>query len=649
MPSPSCCVCWWPCSPNGPATTNFLLILACEATTIKIHPLSHIPAVSLPRWLSCCLQPLCPTPSPSPTLTLKLWTRSRFWRRMSDSPTFSHTRAKSQTSTHQASLHTCESGGTSCQQMAESQKESNTFSLRTAVLNRRHSADGTIGSGSAPGQGPIDSDRFHPYRRQFSDGAVTAAGCLQQCSSSFSCLQEVCSSDTLLHKSSSEAPSSWDQYNDSVQSSYPKLTTLPAEPSCFLSQSYPSYSSSSPLQQVSSRLYPNNDKSSRSKYCLQSLSSQSYQESTTQSHFPKPIYSYSILIFLALKNSKTGSLPVSEIYSFMTEHFPYFKSAPDGWKNSVRHNLSLNKCFEKVENKNGNSSRKGCLWALNPAKVEKMQEELNKWRRKDPVTVRRSMAKPEDLDQLLGERPDKFRSVPLYTNPALLSRVAPIYGPTSSSCAPAQLRPPYLPVQRPQYAQVQPQQPRFLPSPTAHPSNSFVLYSPCGQLPAAGVPSATGSLHSPMTGKMPPVYSAALQAEFSSRNMQDLLLEGDASYDIDTLNPSLTDLQLQGNLWEELQEDSLLSDPQFTTTTPSSTSALRDHSIQTSCLQATPPVGQTSEGTAFGRRKAEYEDENTGRYFEQHGCLNGLHPVAYSGMESLAGYLTSCTTSITLM
>lgn len=70
------------------------------------------------------------------------------------------------------------------------------------------------------------------------------------------------------------------------------------------------------------------------------------------------------------------------------------QTAPDGWKNSVRHNLSLNKCFVKMESKNGNSSRKGCLWALNPAKVEKMQDELNKWRRKDPITVRRSMARP---------------------------------------------------------------------------------------------------------------------------------------------------------------------------------------------------------------------------------------------------------------
>uniref|UniRef100_A0A8C7SJL1 Forkhead box N4 n=1 Tax=Oncorhynchus mykiss TaxID=8022 RepID=A0A8C7SJL1_ONCMY len=128
--------------------------------------------------------------------------------------------------------------------------------------------------------------------------------------------------------------------------------------------------------------------------------------------FPKPIYSYSCLIAMALKNSRTGSLPVSEIYGFMKEHFPYFKTAPDGWKNSVRHNLSLNKCFEKEENKQGGSSstsRKGCLWALNPSKINKMEEEMQKWKRKDLTAIRHSMANPDELDRLITDRPDGCR------------------------------------------------------------------------------------------------------------------------------------------------------------------------------------------------------------------------------------------------
>jgi len=113
--------------------------------------------------------------------------------------------------------------------------------------------------------------------------------------------------------------------------------------------------------------------------------------------YPKPAFSYSCLIAMALKNSKTGCLPVSEIYKFMCDHFPYFKSAPSGWKNSVRHNLSLNKCFEKIE-KPGTGARKGCLWALNPAKVTKMDEEVQKWSRKDPIAIRRAMSDPENLE-----------------------------------------------------------------------------------------------------------------------------------------------------------------------------------------------------------------------------------------------------------
>lgn len=58
---------------------------------------------------------------------------------------------------------------------------------------------------------------------------------------------------------------------------------------------------------------------------------------------------FSSLIFMAIEDSLQKALPVKEIYAWIIQHFPYFKTAPTGWKNSVRHNLSLNKCFQKVE------------------------------------------------------------------------------------------------------------------------------------------------------------------------------------------------------------------------------------------------------------------------------------------------------------
>ena len=72
--------------------------------------------------------------------------------------------------------------------------------------------------------------------------------------------------------------------------------------------------------------------------------------------FSKPPYSFSCLIFMAIEDCPTKRLPVKDIYNWMVSHFPYFANAPTGWKNSVRHNLSLNKCFKKVDKDKGSVS-----------------------------------------------------------------------------------------------------------------------------------------------------------------------------------------------------------------------------------------------------------------------------------------------------
>lgn len=63
--------------------------------------------------------------------------------------------------------------------------------------------------------------------------------------------------------------------------------------------------------------------------------------------------------------------------------------------------MSLNKCFEKIEKPPGNGSqRKGCLWAIHPSKVAKMDEEVRKWSRKDPIAIKRAMVHPDHLELL---------------------------------------------------------------------------------------------------------------------------------------------------------------------------------------------------------------------------------------------------------
>ncbi len=72
-----------------------------------------------------------------------------------------------------------------------------------------------------------------------------------------------------------------------------------------------------------------------------------YNENGEEVH--KPPLSFACMIFMALESSPTKTLPVKEIYDWIVWKFPFYRTAASGWKNSIRHNLSLNKCFKKVD------------------------------------------------------------------------------------------------------------------------------------------------------------------------------------------------------------------------------------------------------------------------------------------------------------
>uniref|UniRef100_A0A3P8UW63 Si:ch211-145o7.3 n=1 Tax=Cynoglossus semilaevis TaxID=244447 RepID=A0A3P8UW63_CYNSE len=67
----------------------------------------------------------------------------------------------------------------------------------------------------------------------------------------------------------------------------------------------------------------------------------------------KPPYSFSSLIFMAIEDSPDKRLPVKDIYEWIVNNFPYYRTASGGWRNSVRHNLSLSKSFSRIQRDKG--------------------------------------------------------------------------------------------------------------------------------------------------------------------------------------------------------------------------------------------------------------------------------------------------------
>uniref|UniRef100_A0A8C3JE80 Forkhead box protein M1 n=1 Tax=Calidris pygmaea TaxID=425635 RepID=A0A8C3JE80_9CHAR len=85
----------------------------------------------------------------------------------------------------------------------------------------------------------------------------------------------------------------------------------------------------------------------------------SWQESVSE----RPPYSYMAMIQFAINSTEKKRMTLKDIYTWIEDHFPYFKHvAKPGWKNSIRHNLSLHDMFVRETSANGKVS----FWTIHP-------------------------------------------------------------------------------------------------------------------------------------------------------------------------------------------------------------------------------------------------------------------------------------------
>uniref|UniRef100_A0A665TPZ1 Fork-head domain-containing protein n=1 Tax=Echeneis naucrates TaxID=173247 RepID=A0A665TPZ1_ECHNA len=139
----------------------------------------------------------------------------------------------------------------------------------------------------------------------------------------------------------------------------------------------------------------------------------------------RPPFTYATLIRQAIMDSADMQLTLNEIYSWFTRTFAYFRRNAATWKNAVRHNLSLHKCFVRVENV------KGAVWTVDEVEYQK--------RRSQKITGSPSLVK--NLPSSLGygtalnaslQAALAETSLPLLGTPGLMNSSST--GPMGGSC-----------------------------------------------------------------------------------------------------------------------------------------------------------------------------------------------------------------------
>lgn len=146
----------------------------------------------------------------------------------------------------------------------------------------------------------------------------------------------------------------------------------------------------------------------------------------------KPPYSYATMIAQAIFSSEEEMLTLSNIYRWIMDKYAFYRHAQTGWQNSIRHNLSLNKAFQKVPRRTDEPG-KGMKWRIAP---EHRQEYLKKYLRKTNSSAPSSPAargSPTSSRKTTNGRAAGSSLAPKTSSPQAASTTATATSPTYNS------------------------------------------------------------------------------------------------------------------------------------------------------------------------------------------------------------------------